>query len=107
MPERDLNNEIKQIRDDFASLQHDVAGITGLLRNLGEDRLEGVKASAAQRLRAGAEELRQHADTAEARGREAVDELGSAISGHPLGSMAMAFGIGFIVSKLLDLGSRH
>lgn len=107
MTERDTNIDFKQIREEFASLQKEVAAMTNMLRDIGGERLEDAKASAAKRLRAGAEELRRRADSAELRGREAVDELGATISSHPVGSMAIAFGIGFLVSKLFELGNRR
>ena len=107
MAERDMSSEIRQLREDFAALQNDVAEITALLRELGADRFEDAKSSTADTLREGREQFRRRVDAARARGQETIDEIGDTIGGHPLGSVAMAFGIGFLVAKLLEVGGRR
>lgn len=78
-----------------------------LIRELGAERFEGVKASAAENLRARRESVRRRLAAVEARGRETADDLGDTIGGHPLGSVAMAFGLGFLVARLLEAGARR
>lgn len=107
MAERDVNAEIKQLRDDFATLRNDVSELTALLRDLGVERFEGAKDAAADELRASREELRRRLQAARATGRDAVEDIGETIGGHALSSIGMAFGVGFLLAKLLDIGSRR
>lgn len=107
MADRDIISEIRQLKEDLAALQQDVSGLTELIRDLGAERFDDVKTSAAENLRARREALRRRLDAAEARGRETAEGIGDAIGSYPLGSAAMAFGIGFLVSRLLEAGARR
>lgn len=107
MADRDMNAEIRQPKEDLATLQQDMSGLTRLIRELGTERLEDVKASTAENLRARRETLRRRLAAAEARGRETAEDFQDTIGGHPLGSVAMAFGLGFLVARLWEAGARR
>lgn len=107
MAEKDLEEQLKQLRSDFATLQEDVAALASALKESGTERIEGARLSAAERLRARSDELRRELRAAQARGRQTVDEVENLLSDHPLGSVAIAFGLGFIIAKLLDIGGRR
>jgi len=107
MAEHDVSAEIRKLRSDFATLQNDVADLTDAIRRSSADRIDDARSSASDQLRESRARLRRQADVARARGREAVDELEENISGHPMSSVAMAFGAGFIAAKLIDLGVRR
>ena len=107
MADNDVNAEIRKLRNDFATLQSDVADLTDAIRQSGVDRLEEAKSGASDQLSRSRARLRRQADVARARGREAVDEIEENIEGHPMSSVAMAFGAGFIAAKLIDLGVRR
>ena len=107
MAEKDLDQEIKQLREDFATLQADVSELTSALRDAGVRRVDEARESASERLRSRRERLEEQLRSAQGRGREAVDDLEATIGGHPLSSLAMAFGVGFVLAKLMDLGGRR
>jgi ElaB/YqjD/DUF883 family membrane-anchored ribosome-binding protein len=107
MADPDMSAEIRQLKEDLATLQQDVSGLTGLIRELGTERFDTVKASTVENLRARRETLRRRLAAAEARGRETAEDIQDSIGGHPLGSVAMAFGLGFLVARLWDAGARR
>ncbi|AGA89038.1 hypothetical protein Thimo_0163 [Thioflavicoccus mobilis 8321] len=107
MAEKDMNAEIRKLQDDFSTLRGDVSEMMTLLREMGAERVEEAKESANDSLQASRERLRRQAASLRTRGRETVDDLEDTIEGNPLGSVALAFGIGFVVAKLLDLGGRR
>jgi ElaB/YqjD/DUF883 family membrane-anchored ribosome-binding protein len=107
MADKDLNAEIRKLQEDFSALQSDMANLTSLLRKRGEEHLDETRESALRGLRAGRERLRREARTAQLRGREGIDDLEETIGSNPLGSVAMAFGVGFVIAKLLDVGARR
>lgn len=111
MAEKELQDELKQLRADLATLQSDVAELVGTLKNLGVSRVEGMKNSLEDEIHNRREELRRRLNEARSTGRRAVDEtvegLEKGIGQHPLSSLLTAFGLGFVIAKLMDLGKRH
>jgi ElaB/YqjD/DUF883 family membrane-anchored ribosome-binding protein len=107
MSDPDVYDEIRKLRDDFSTLQSDVADLTDALRRSGANHLEDARASASDQVRRSRARLRRQAEAARERSREAVDDLEDTIGGHPMSSVAMAFGAGFIAAKLIDLGVRR
>lgn len=107
MADKDLNDEIRQLRSDFSTLQNDVAELTSLLRDLGAERIDESRTAAAERIQAARDRLRRQADKARSRGQETISDVEQAIGGHPLSSVTMAFGIGFLVAKLMEAGGRR
>jgi ElaB/YqjD/DUF883 family membrane-anchored ribosome-binding protein len=107
MADRDLDQEIRQLREDFATLQADVSELAGALREAGLGRAEEARDSAAERLRARRERVEEQLRAARSRGREALGDFEETVGGHPLGSLATAFGAGFVLAKLMDLGVRR
>jgi ElaB/YqjD/DUF883 family membrane-anchored ribosome-binding protein len=106
MADTDMTGEIRKLREDFSSLKKDLSSLMVDVREHGASRFEDAKDSASENLRATGEQLRRRVQHARVRGQETVDDLGETIGGHPLQSVAMAFGFGFIVAKLMD-GSRR
>jgi len=104
--EKNLEEELQQLRSDFKTLQSDVGELATLLRALGTERVEEARSSAADSLRARREQLRAQADALRGRGRQYTEEFEQWVGGHPERSLAIAFGLGFIVAKLLDGGRR-
>lgn len=111
MAEKELQDELKRLRADLNNLQNDVAGLVSTLRDLGVDKVEGLKSSVEDEIRARREELRRRLNEARSSGRKAVEDavegIEQGIGQHPLSSLLTAFGLGFIIAKLMDLGNRR
>lgn len=83
--------DFEELRKEFSELRSDVAKLTDTLKKLyGDTTAEG------------SERARQAAGYARDRARDSVDAVEQEISSRPLTSIAAAFGIGFIIGKLLD-----
>lgn len=107
MAETELGKQLEKMRSDFAQLQTDVAELTKVIKDMGVGGAESVKASVAEEIRNRREALHERLDEARARGRRAVKDLEEEIQEYPYGSLLAAFGVGFIVAKLMDRGDRH
>ena len=107
MADKALEDELKELRADFARMQDDIADLAGALRELGVRKVDEARDSAEEELRARREQLREHLRSARTRGRETVEDLGDTMGEHPLSSLGIAFGAGFIIAKLLELGGRR
>ncbi|WP_455384159.1 DUF883 family protein [Acidihalobacter prosperus] len=102
-PKDDLN----ALREDFDKLREDVGKLTETLKQLGLDRAHGTQERINERLDEARERLRERVDAAGQRGRAYYDQVEGRVGEHPLSSLLTAFGIGFVIAKLLDLGGRR
>lgn len=70
-----------------------------------------MKTSLEDEIRNRREELRRRLNEARTTGRRAVDAtvdgLEKGVEQHPLTSLLTAFGLGFVIAKLMDLGRRY
>jgi len=104
MADSNLQNELNTLKEDIAKLRVDVADLGTALKDVAADKARNAKS----RLAEGAEELsanmRERLDEARQKGREVMDGLEEQISGHPMGSIITAFGVGFIIASLMNTG---
>lgn len=107
MADKALEDELRELRADFAKMQEDIGDLAGALRDLGVRKADQARESAEDELRARRDQIREQLRSARARGRETVDDLGETMGDHPLSSLGIAFGAGFIIAKLLELGGRR
>jgi len=90
MANRDYSSEIDALKTDVKSLRDDIASLVGALGEDLEQRGEGARHAAAERLR-----------RAQAQGKESLDEVERSIERNPLTALATALGIGFLIGALL------
>jgi ElaB/YqjD/DUF883 family membrane-anchored ribosome-binding protein len=107
MAESDVQKELKALREDFVTLKTDLADLAEVLRDKGVGRAEGLRTSIEDELKDSRESLRRKLSAAKTSGRKRLDELEEEVGDHPFGALALAFGIGFILGKILDLGTRR
>lgn len=87
----DSESTSDELKAELASLREDISNITETLR-----RLSG------EQVKSGRERTRQAAKHTRERVNQAVGTVEGEIQQYPLTSLATAFGVGFIVGKLLD-----
>lgn len=102
MAEADLNREMQSLRADLAKLREDLAGIAGALKDAGHEKAQGARESLADLLSSVREELRGALGQARDAGKKSVETVGHEIEQRPLTSLLTAFGVGFVLAKLLD-----
>lgn len=111
MAENELQEELRRLRADLSNLQNDMAELVGTLRDLGVNKAEGMRSSVEDEIRNRREELRRRLNEARTGSRRAVEDavegIEQGIGQHPLSSLITAFGLGFIIAKLMDLGGRR
>ena len=103
----DLEKEVAALRKDMARLREDLLGLT---RAISANAAQ-LKSQAQEELLAKAEAVQSQAEAQlekiQAAGRQAVDEMEQQIVQKPFASLLTAAGVGFILAKLLDGGSRR
>lgn len=107
MAEADYQKEVQKLREDLAQLREDVSSLTQTLKDLGVQRTEDLKGSARAEYQRRREQFREQVEGLRDRGRDALDEVEESIGEHPMSSLLAAFGLGFIIAKMLDIGGRR
>lgn len=100
MATANVQEELQVLKDDISRLRKDVSDMTGILKNLGMEKLDETRETLEDELKAQREKLRLLLAQARERGRSAADDLEQHVSDHPLGSLLTAFGIGYLLAKL-------
>lgn len=95
MAARDHDAELDQLKKDIEALRNDLSGLSGSVSGtLGE---ELSRLAEQVRTRAGSAR-----DAAGERVRQGLDTATTTIEERPLASMAVAFGVGLLIGKLID-----
>lgn len=104
--ETNLNQEFETLRADVAKLRSDVGDLLDVLKALGAEKVSDARTTLDEELLKRREELRAALNGAKARGERAAQAVEGEITEHPMSSVMAAFGMGFLIAKLLDAG-RH
>ena len=91
-PADEIRDELKALRDDFAKLVDTV-------KSLGGERAESVLHRAKEAAEHTADEIRMSAGEARQRGEAAAEDIEAMIQRHPLTSILVAVGLGFIFGR--------
>jgi ElaB/YqjD/DUF883 family membrane-anchored ribosome-binding protein len=99
--EESFRQELQRIKDDLSRLRADVAEMTGTLRELGLGKAANARRSVEEDLKQARDEILRRASAVQDSAERAVDGLGTGIGERPFTSLLTAFGVGFIIAKLL------
>jgi hypothetical protein len=119
MTEKQREKEMDALKMDIASLRDDIAALAASLRRLAEGATKKVASEGEQGTPKGEgsdsgewwhngwTDFQRKLEEARSGGEKAIKDLVVEIERHPLGSIAAAFSIGFIIAKLLDSGNKE
>lgn len=107
MADHQLKNEIQSLKSALDGLRDDVSGIMDTLRRSGETHFDELQERVRDDVKRGRKSIRQQARKAREAGRHALDDVEENIGQHPYTTVATAFGIGFVVAKLIEYTSRR
>ncbi len=119
MTEKQHEKDMDALKKDVAALREHIASLAASVKKSAAEKSrdatsaaeghdsKGEGSSSGEPWHIGWTDFQQKFEEARDRGEKAVKELAAEIERHPLGSIAAAFGIGFIIAKLLDRGSKE
>jgi ElaB/YqjD/DUF883 family membrane-anchored ribosome-binding protein len=107
MADRPFEEELESLKSDISHLRSDVADLTNAIRGTSSERVTDMKAQMQERINATRDQVRRKLQEARERSGKAMDDMEETIGQHPIGSIATAVGVGFLIAKLMDLGSRR
>ncbi len=91
MAEGTTTKETANLRDDLDALRKDVSKLTDDVRGIASERVSAAR-----------DRARDTAYRARDRGEAVASEVGHRIEERPLTSVAVAFGVGMLIGRLLD-----
>lgn len=107
MAEDSIRKEMDALKADIAKLREDIAGLTSAVKGAASEKVAGARAQAEERIRGTWEDLEQRFEDFLSQGQATFSKAEHQVGEHPVGSVLTAFGIGFIIAKLLSLGERR
>ncbi|MGM0517664.1 MAG: DUF883 family protein [Pseudomonadota bacterium] len=109
--QKDPSAEVEALKKDLAQLRGDVTELLKVVKEQGERRVHDKADTAREEVRDafddGMDALHRGYEQVRARGEARVDEAEEVVGRHPFTSVVAAFGIGFIIAKVMDMGGRH
>lgn len=103
----DLRKELDKLKADLANLRSDTSNLTHAIRDLGGEKVAGMRQSVEDEVQRRRQSLRRGIEAGRERGRRALDEVEEEIGAHPYASFLAAVGVGFILAKLMDVATRR
>ncbi len=96
-PEADATQELKA---ELKSLRDDLAELVDTVKSMGKEQADAALHSAKEAVDHAAERVRMTAGEARKRGEEAADEIEAMITRHPLTSIMIALGFGYLFGRI-------
>jgi ElaB/YqjD/DUF883 family membrane-anchored ribosome-binding protein len=107
MTDDPIRKELDALKADIAQLREDILGLTTAVRDVASDKAEKTRSDAKEGLRNVWEDLESKLDEVIDQGKSTMGNVQTRIGQHPTGSLLTAFGVGFIIAKLLDTGGKR
>jgi ElaB/YqjD/DUF883 family membrane-anchored ribosome-binding protein len=107
MAEDPIRKELDALKADIAQLRTDIGGLTEVMKDVASEKVSSTKADAQRRAQSAWHDVESKLNEALEYGRATAGDIEDKITSHPGGSMLTAFGLGFIIAKLMDIGGRH
>lgn len=95
MSERTLDADIAQLRKDLEAIRGDIGALSDSLRSATGAAANSARKQVAEGAARVGETVRESAHAAQAATERSIAD-------HPMASVAMAFGIGMVIGRLLD-----
>lgn len=108
--QKDTNAELDAVKADLAQLRGDVSDLLQAVREQNEqqvrDRATHARDEVQSAFQEGMDTLNRGYQRVRDQGERRVEDAEQMVGDHPFTSVVAAFGIGFVIAKLLD-GGRH
>ena len=106
MAEEPFREELDALKADIAQLRTDIANLTTAFKDVASEKVNATREDAQQRAQNAWDDIERRLNDVLDQGRETASGIEDKITEHPGGSVLTAFGLGFIIAKLMDMGHR-
>ena len=106
MSDEPFREELDVLKADIAQLRTDIANLTTAVKDVASEKVNATREDAQQRAQNAWDDIERRLNDVLDQGRETASGIEDKITEHPGGSVLTAFGLGFIIAKLMDMGHR-
>lgn len=99
---KDVKAEAGELAADVAQLKEDIKKLSASLMGLGRDGLEAAQKGGAKQLGAWRDDVDDLAKSLKKQGQHQLDAVEGQVRDRPLLTLLAAFGIGLVISRLVD-----
>jgi ElaB/YqjD/DUF883 family membrane-anchored ribosome-binding protein len=107
MADDSIRKEMDALKADIAQLREDIVGLSSAVKGAASENVAGAKAQAEERMHQAWEDIERRLQDLLSEGKATFNTAEQKVGEHPVGSVLTAFGIGFVIAKLLDVGGRR
>ncbi len=95
--------DMESLKEELATLRSDVASIVATLGKISQSKVAEATDSVTETLEENSNwnDMKSQIEQARAQGEQLSQDLSEEVTRHPLASIAIAFGIGYIASKIV------
>ncbi len=98
----DIQHDMEQLKADLAQMREDMNTLVQTMMEAGKQKAGSVRDKAQAGIDHKLEQLQEAYDSASRSGEQAARRAVDSIEGHPLTSLAVAFGLGMILGKVMS-----
>jgi ElaB/YqjD/DUF883 family membrane-anchored ribosome-binding protein len=102
---RTIEEEVDALKADMVKLRDDLKEFAALLKSSAGDR--STAGTPFSGLGQSWEDFTKKMEDARKEGDQALQDIAEQIKQHPLSSVSLAFGVGYVISKIMNLGGRR
>ena len=102
MAEKELQAELEQMRADMEKLRADFSGVAAALKAAGKAEAASVKEHAHELMENAEEEIKRLLCVLRDKSKQGAEAVEHKVAEHPFITLVAAFGVGFLLAKLID-----
>ncbi|MGR8979198.1 MAG: DUF883 family protein [Gammaproteobacteria bacterium] len=103
----EMDKELKALKADFAKLNAAVSDLADDVRALLAATLDEGEEKARTRAKEKLDDVKKRFEEVRGRSHEYAESTEARIVEHPFASLVTAFGIGFLLAKIMDIGQSR
>ncbi len=101
-----MRDEMDALKADLAQLREDILDLTEAVKDTASNNAQATKARAKERLQTIWDDFEKRFEDLLDEGKATFDRAEQKVGEHPTGSILTAFGLGYIIAKVMDGGRR-
>lgn len=103
----DIRQEVDALKTDIERLREDIVALTNAVKGVATENVKNAKAHAEERLHKTWDDIERRCEELLNEGKTTFNKAEQKVSEHPASSVLTAFGLGFVIAKLLSMGERR
>ncbi|RMG27615.1 MAG: DUF883 family protein [Gammaproteobacteria bacterium] len=107
MADEALQQELERLKADIARLRADLGAVSEALKATAAAQAEAARERAREKAEQARENLQQKVDEALSAGQQVAAQLDRKVADNPMTALLAAFGVGFVLAKMMDWSSRN